>query len=176
MPTPEQLKGDFSQLRNAANQLVTIYDPLTTKLGADGKTYVRTPFTGNVIPTSRINPIAAKVTCFLSGAEPAGDGPRISTTTRRCFRRPTSTTRGSARWITLQQSQPFPLRCRLPGELREARMGRQSGGAQQRIPVDARRAQLGRGLDLHVRRSIMFNLRGGLARYEGLSGNPFGAG
>ena len=76
LPSAEQIKGDFSQLRNAANQLVTIYDPLTTRLGADGKTYERSAFPGNVIPASRINPIAAQVASFYPAPNLPGDGPQ----------------------------------------------------------------------------------------------------
>ena len=56
LPTAAQRSGDFSQVRNAAGQLVTIYDPLTTRTinGA----IVRDPFPGNVIPADRISPVA----------------------------------------------------------------------------------------------------------------------
>ena len=37
MPTALERNGDFSQTRNAAGQLVTIYDPLTTRLNAAGQ-------------------------------------------------------------------------------------------------------------------------------------------
>src|SRR5580704_19193212 len=60
LPTTPQLQGDFSQLFNSAGQLVTIYDPTSTKQQADG-TYTRTPFPGNRIPSEQINPIAAKL-------------------------------------------------------------------------------------------------------------------
>ncbi|MGH7488690.1 MAG: carboxypeptidase-like regulatory domain-containing protein, partial [bacterium] len=75
LPSPEQLGGDFSKLFNDSGQLVSVYDPTTTQLGADGKTYSRTPFPGNVIPTSRINPIAAKVASFYPSPNLSGDGP-----------------------------------------------------------------------------------------------------
>ncbi|HXB71810.1 MAG TPA: hypothetical protein VNY05_26470 [Candidatus Acidoferrales bacterium] len=71
MPTAPMLQGDFSQLLNAAGQLVTIYDPATTKQQPDG-TYVRTPFPGNRIPATQINPIAAKLASFYP--EPIGPG------------------------------------------------------------------------------------------------------
>jgi hypothetical protein len=64
VPLANQLKGDFSNLYNDAGQLVTIYDPLTTKLGPDGVTYQRTPFPGNKIPASRINPVAAAAAAY----------------------------------------------------------------------------------------------------------------
>lgn len=58
LPTALERAGNFSQTRNAAGQLVVIYDPLTTRLNAAGQ-IVRDPFPGNVIPANRINPVAA---------------------------------------------------------------------------------------------------------------------
>ena len=59
VPTPLQLQGNFSQTTNSKLAAVTIYDPSTTV--ASGSGYVRTPFPGNVIPTSRFDPVAANV-------------------------------------------------------------------------------------------------------------------
>jgi trimeric autotransporter adhesin len=56
LPTAAQRAGDFSQTRNSAGQLVTIYDPLTTRT-VNG-IIVRDPFPGNQIPAGRINPVA----------------------------------------------------------------------------------------------------------------------
>ncbi|MEQ1911706.1 MAG: TonB-dependent receptor, partial [Vicinamibacterales bacterium] len=64
LPTALERAGDFSQTRNAAGQLVTIYDPLTTRLNAAGQ-YVRDPFPGNVIPASRIDPVARGMLAVL---------------------------------------------------------------------------------------------------------------
>ncbi|HJZ99702.1 MAG TPA: carboxypeptidase-like regulatory domain-containing protein, partial [Candidatus Solibacter sp.] len=75
LPLPEQLKGDFSRLYNGDGALVTVYDPLSTTLGADGRTYARTPFPQNVIPSNRINPVSAKVASFYPAPNLAGDGP-----------------------------------------------------------------------------------------------------
>jgi len=71
VPTPAMKRGDFSNIvggsigTDAAGQPVrrnTIYDPRTSRLV--GNTYVRTPFTGNIIPPDRIDPIAQKVINF----------------------------------------------------------------------------------------------------------------
>ena len=62
-PTDLQKSGDFSQTF-ASGQLVPIYDPNTTHTGADGKTIVRDPFSGNVIPSSRIDAVAAQIVKF----------------------------------------------------------------------------------------------------------------
>src|SRR5712691_1184905 len=59
--TDLQKAGDFSQTyaSGTSGPTVTIFDPLTTV--QSGSTYTRTPFPGNRIPQSRINPIAAKI-------------------------------------------------------------------------------------------------------------------
>jgi trimeric autotransporter adhesin len=54
MPTPAERGGDFSALTNSSGAPVTIYDPLT-----------RTPFAGNIIPSTRINPVAAAMLKYL---------------------------------------------------------------------------------------------------------------
>nr|MDQ3010214.1 carboxypeptidase-like regulatory domain-containing protein [Acidobacteriota bacterium] len=62
VPLPEWRQGNFSNLRNAAGQPIIIYDPLTTRPdpNAAGR-FTRDPFPNNIIPTNRINPIAAKL-------------------------------------------------------------------------------------------------------------------
>ena len=60
VPTQLQREGNFSQTLDGAGQPVTIYDPTTTTLSSNG-TYTRQPFPGDIIPASRIDPIAAKV-------------------------------------------------------------------------------------------------------------------
>jgi hypothetical protein len=59
VPTALQRAGNFSQTVNSAGQPVIIYDPTTTV--AQGSGYVRTPFPGNIIPASAINPVAANI-------------------------------------------------------------------------------------------------------------------
>ncbi len=54
-PTPAQLGGDFSGTGG-----VTIYDPQTTSVDASGN-ITRQQFAGNVIPSSRIDPVAAQI-------------------------------------------------------------------------------------------------------------------
>jgi len=58
-PAPEFANGDFSKLVNGVGQPVTIYDP-TTGQNVNGN-WVRQPFAGNIIPTSRINPVAKNI-------------------------------------------------------------------------------------------------------------------
>jgi hypothetical protein len=60
LPTDLQRQGNFSQTYNADGTLQTIYDPMSTVVGSSG-TVTRTPFPGNIIPSSRISPIALSV-------------------------------------------------------------------------------------------------------------------
>ncbi|PYV18191.1 MAG: hypothetical protein DMG07_04425 [Acidobacteria bacterium] len=60
-PIAEIRNGDFRALRNASGQPVLIYDPLTTRLDPSTSRYLRDPFPDNVIPTSRIDPVASRI-------------------------------------------------------------------------------------------------------------------
>jgi hypothetical protein len=55
-PDPELFRYFIEQTRNTAGQLVTIYDPLTTR--TENGVIVRDPFPGNVIPGDRISAVA----------------------------------------------------------------------------------------------------------------------
>jgi hypothetical protein len=59
VPTQAMRSGDFSAL---LAQGIVIYDPLTAQ--TVGSRVVRQPFPNNIIPSNRINPIAAKVLSF----------------------------------------------------------------------------------------------------------------
>ncbi len=59
VPTAEQRNGDFSALL-AQGSLYQIYDPLTRRAEAGGR-FRSDPIVGNIIPASRISPIARKM-------------------------------------------------------------------------------------------------------------------
>ncbi len=61
VPTSRERAGDFSQSRNAAGQLVQIYDPLTTRVDPATGLQVRDAFPGNIIPKDRLNPVALNI-------------------------------------------------------------------------------------------------------------------
>ena len=63
VPDEAQLRGDFSNLRDAQGNRITIYDPNTGRL-VNGQ-WVRDPFPDNKIPAERINPIARNMTQFF---------------------------------------------------------------------------------------------------------------
>jgi len=63
VPTSLQQQGDFSQtyyLNNGQSGIKTIYDPYSTIVSASGDV-TRTPFSGNVVPASRMNPITSSL-------------------------------------------------------------------------------------------------------------------
>jgi hypothetical protein len=62
VPTTAERAGDFSQALNAAGKQIPIYD-LTTTQTANGIS-TRTQFPGNVIPASRLDPVALNVMKF----------------------------------------------------------------------------------------------------------------
>ena len=51
----------LSDLRNAAGQLIPIYDPLTTRVDPTTGQIVRTPFTNNIIPADRIHTVGRNI-------------------------------------------------------------------------------------------------------------------
>ena len=76
VPDAAQLRGDFSNLRDAQGRLITIYDPATGR--QVGNNWVRDPFPGNVIPANRIDPMASRFTQYFlrpNQAAPAGNDP-----------------------------------------------------------------------------------------------------
>src|SRR4051812_675598 len=80
VPLPEMYQGDFSNFRNAQGAVIPIYDPLTqcgtgnNSACAPGQVIQRTPFPGNRIPASRINPVSAKILGFPLMALPNQSG------------------------------------------------------------------------------------------------------
>jgi hypothetical protein len=59
VPTTLQKQGNFSQTLVSNGGLITVYDPDTVTTLADGSRQ-RSPFPGNVVPSSRFDPVAAK--------------------------------------------------------------------------------------------------------------------
>ena len=65
VPLPEWRTGDFSNFRNAAGALITIYDPATTRADPDNPgQFIRDPFPGNRIPANRISPVARAMATY----------------------------------------------------------------------------------------------------------------
>lgn len=90
LPTALERMGDFSQSRNAAGQLIVIYDPLTTRSNGAGG-FIRDPFPGNIIPADRLNPIARAMLAnmplptsgrLFNGQATLDDGPQTQATVK----------------------------------------------------------------------------------------------
>jgi len=83
VPTAEARLGDFSNFRDAAGNLIVIYDPLTTRIDpATGRT-VRDPFPGNIIPQERINPAGGNVASIYPLPNGPGNFNNYTSTTNR---------------------------------------------------------------------------------------------
>jgi hypothetical protein len=80
VPLTAMYGGDFSGYKNASGAVIPIYDPLTqcgkssNAACVTGQTIQRAPFGGNIIPPSRINPVAAKMVAFPIFAAPNQPG------------------------------------------------------------------------------------------------------
>ena len=89
VPTEAQRNGDFSAL---LSQGIVIYDPLTAVRRADGRVE-RQPFPDNIIPSSRISPIAREYPEVLADCRTRPATRRASTTTSARTRAATTSTR-----------------------------------------------------------------------------------
>jgi hypothetical protein len=177
LPLPEQLKGDFSHLYNNDGTLVTIYDPLTTTLGADGKTYVRTPFPGNIIPTDRINPVSAKVASFYPAPNLPGDGPSRQNNYQKIL----PATNSYDSWLgkmdyLFSEKSRVSFRYGQTPWLNFAGLVWGNNAAEPSNQYPSTRVSRDWGADwtYALTPALVFDLRGGLARYEAFSGNEFG--
>jgi hypothetical protein len=68
VPSALQKAGNFSQTNYAAGAQQIIYDPFSTT-----SALTRTPFPGNIIPSTRLDPVAVKVFSYVPLGDVAGD-------------------------------------------------------------------------------------------------------
>ncbi len=74
VPTDAMRGGDFSDVRTSAGALIKIYDPSTTHLNSDGSgNRIREQFPNNIIPASRLSPIAAAAAKYYPAANQPGN-------------------------------------------------------------------------------------------------------
>lgn len=70
VPTPTERQGDFSNTRDAAGRLMTIYNPFTVR--RVGSSWVRDPFAGNSVPKDLMNPVALNVVKYYPAPNTQG--------------------------------------------------------------------------------------------------------
>jgi hypothetical protein len=70
VPTLAQRSGDFSQTFGANGQLITIYNPFSTRPNGSGS--IRDPFAGNIIPNSLMSTVAQKALAYYPLPNAAG--------------------------------------------------------------------------------------------------------
>ncbi len=176
VPLVEQKKGDFSNLVATDGKPVLIYDPLTTRLTADGKSYIRTPFSDNKIPIDRINPVGSKLVSYMPDPTIEGTG---LTHLNNFFK--TSDNSGTLwQWTGRLDVRPSD-RNAFFGRYGETNMNRccdrrfpEGNPAESSTIIP--RGRRGRTLTLDwtavINPTTTFNLRGGFSRLENLAWNP----
>lgn len=74
VPTEMQRGGDFSRTFTQTGALIVVYDPLTsTPVSPGSANYRRTAFPGNVIPSSRFDPVGANIVKYYPLPNAPGD-------------------------------------------------------------------------------------------------------
>src|SRR5581483_8050257 len=179
IPLAPQLGGDFSGLQNGTGTQVTIYDPLTTTLGPDGKTYVRTPFAGNKLPANRLNPIAVKLTSFYPSPTFAGD----PFTHFNNYAKVLPQVNGYDSWLgkmdyMFSQKQRISFHYGQTPWLNHQGLYWGNNPAEPSTQWPSTRIPRTWAADwtYTVTPSIVANIRAGLSRYEAQGGNTFGGG
>ncbi len=69
---PEFRTGNFTNLRDGQGRQIPLFDPSTTRQNPAGAGFVRDPLPNNIVPSSRIDPLSARVIPFqpLPNANP----------------------------------------------------------------------------------------------------------
>jgi hypothetical protein len=104
-PTAREISGDFSQSG------ITVYDPLSTRPDPNNPgQFIRTPFPGNVIPASRINPVARNMAQYWPEAGSASSQlvDKSITTTLKLDQVWTENFRTSAMYAYYDSTEPQP--------------------------------------------------------------------
>lgn len=175
VPTLDEVQGNFQGFLNDQGQQVTIYDPLTTKLGPGGN-YVRTPFPGNAIPKSRINPVAAAAAAFYPAPTSAGDESHFNN-----YFKPQSAHNTYDEWLGkldyhISDKSNLSFRYgQMPWEDREGLLwGNNAADPSNQFPATRVARNFGFDWTYTISPTMVFDLRGGLSRWESFSGNDLG--
>jgi hypothetical protein len=174
VPTAEQRNGDFSRLLTNTNQQIAIFDPLSNVNGG-----TRVQFPGNVIPASRLNPVAVRTLGFfpLPNRQSEGLDGQNNYLFVNSSRNQYDQWLGKMDFMVSSKSRVSWRYGQTPW-FNFARVQWGTNAAEPSTEAPSTRISRNWGADwtYTISPSMVFNLRGGLARYEGFSGNEFGRG
>lgn len=177
VPTAEERRGDYSKIVDSQRRSIGIYDPLSTVPNASGSGYSRTPFPGNVIPSQRINPVAAKLMDFF----PAPNRVSENVDGQNNYLFVNSSKNSYNQWLG-KLDWAITDRHRVSGRYGEtpwfnfARVQWGTNAAEPSSEYPSTRISRNWAADwtYTLSASTVVNVRAGLSRYEGFSGNTFG--
>lgn len=86
VPTEAARRGDFSDYRDLAGNLILIYDPLTTRPNPNGAGVIRDPFPGNRIPAERLDSVGMNVASIYPMPNRPGNFDNYTSTVDRTVR------------------------------------------------------------------------------------------
>ncbi|MGI8988974.1 MAG: TonB-dependent receptor domain-containing protein [Bryobacteraceae bacterium] len=73
VPTDLERTGDFSQTRSAGGQVITVYDPSTSRPNPNAPgTFIRSAFPGNMVPASRFDLVSKSLLNYVPHANSPG--------------------------------------------------------------------------------------------------------
>ena len=179
VPTQAQRNGDFSGQVDNSNRPILMYDPLTTPNIPSSAGSIRTPFAGNRIPSNRINPVAAKAISFYPAPNRVSESPDgqnnylFVNSSRNSYKQ----FLGKMDWAVTQNSR-LSWRYGETPWYNYARVQWGTNAAEPSGEYPSTRISRNWGADwtYTLNPSTVLNVRGGLARYEGFSGNEFARG
>ena len=176
LPTAEQLQGDFSNLKDNQGRTIRIFDPASARLV--NNVYVRDQFPGNKIPANRINPVAAKVAAFYPKPNRPGGADGLLN-----FLAINPSRNSYDAWLgkmdfRLSDRHTLAVRYGQTPWENVARILWGNNAAEPSGEAPSTRVSRNWGWDwtYTISPSVVFNMRGGLARFEGFSGNTFAGG
>lgn len=175
VPTLEQRTGDFSQLVDNQRRQIGIYDPLT----ATAANPVRQPFPGNVIPRGRLNPVAAAALTYFPAPNRLSESPdgQNNYLFVNSSQNGYDQWLGKMDWAVTQKSRLAWRYGQTPWEnFAGVRWGNNAAEPSAEAPSTRISRNWGADWTYTLSPSAVLNLRAGLARYEGFSGNVFGRG
>ncbi len=176
VPTMQQRQGDFSDLRTNTGQQIQIFDPRSTVANPGGG-FTRTPYPNNIIPASQLNPLAVKALSYFPAPNRQSEGldGQNNYLYVNSSRNSYDQWLGKMDWVISEKSRVNWRYGQTPWE-NWARVQWGNNAAEPSSEYPSTRISRNWGADwtYTISPSMLLNLRGGLARYEGFSGNTFG--